>query len=227
MITIGPYTFSATDAQKTVASHHVVWDLMSEGRDTSSLTGLEPHLTGDVATDLPLVWSAWNAAADALRTAGQLPTRTIGSVVGLHVSNGGLPKLPIAEAEVTWKGMAGDRQASRNHHGRPWQALCLWSTEVIDAFRADGHPLAPGRAGENVTVSGLPWSQVRPGVDLRIGEVLCRISSYAIPCKQNREWFLDGRFDLMHHSNGPVSRAYATVLEPGHIRVGDAAVLEP
>ena len=227
MITIGPYRFSTTDAQKTVASHPVVWDLMSEGRDASALEGLEPHLTGDVATDLTLVWNAWHAAADALRGAGQLPHRTAGSVERLHVSNGGLPKLPIDTAEVTWKGMEGDRQASRNHHGRPWQALCLWSTEVIDAFRAQGHPLAPGLAGENITVSGLPWPAVRPGVDLRVGEVLCRVSSYAIPCKQNRDWFLDGRFDLMHHSNGPVSRVYATVLEPGRIAVGDTAVLEP
>jgi hypothetical protein len=31
----------------------------------------------------------------------------------------------------------------------------------------------------------------------------------------------------MHHERGPVSRVYATVLQPGVIAVGDAAVLEP
>jgi MOSC domain-containing protein YiiM len=32
---------------------------------------------------------------------------------------------------------------------------------------------------------------------------------------------------VMHHDRGPVSRVYATVLEPGTVRVGDAAILEP
>jgi MOSC domain-containing protein YiiM len=113
------------------------------------------------------------------------------------------------------------------HHGRPWQALCLWSLEVIDAFQAAGHPIAPGLAGENITVSGLHWPDVRPGVRIQIGEVLCEISSYAIPCSQNSGWFLDGEFTLMHHDRGPVSRVYATVLEPGRIATGDAAILEP
>jgi MOSC domain-containing protein YiiM len=31
----------------------------------------------------------------------------------------------------------------------------------------------------------------------------------------------------MHHDRGPVSRVYASVLEPGRITVGDAATLEP
>ena len=121
----------------------------------------------------------------------------------------------------------GDRQGTRVHHGRPWQALCLWSTEVIDALAAHGHPIASGRAGENITVSGLPWHDVRPGVRVQLGEVLCEVSAYALPCAQNAGWFLDGDFSQMHHERGPVSRLYATVLKPGAVRVGDDAVLEP
>ena len=123
--------------------------------------------------------------------------------------------------------MVGDRQATRVHHGRPWQALCLWSAEVIDEFRTQGHPIAPGRAGENVTVSGLPWEQVRPGVRLQVSNVLCEISAYALPCYQNKPWFIDGDFEVMNHERGPVSRVYATVLQPGDIAVGDEAILEP
>ena len=144
----------------------------------------------------------------------------------LSVSPGGLPKLPIESAEVTWNGMVGDRQATRLHHGRPWQALCIWSAEVIDDFRDAGHPLAPGLAGENITISGLPWPEVRAGVRLRIGDVLCEVSAYALPCSTNKPWFIDGDFTVMHHDRGPVSRVYATVLEPGAISAGDAAILD-
>ena len=38
-------------------------------------------------------------------------------------------------------------------------------------------------------------AELRPGVRLRIGTALCEVSAYAIPCSQNRDWFLDGRFD--------------------------------
>ena len=227
MFSIGPYTFTKTDAERTVGNLDKVWQLYLHGRDPAVLTPLYPTLTGDLEHDLQLVWSAWSAAGPALRAAGQLPGRTVGTITGLHRSDGGLPKTAIDRATVEWRGVAGDRQATRVQHGRPWQALCLWSAEVIDDFRAQGHPIAPGRAGENVTIGGLPWGDVRPGVRLQLGEVLCEISAYALPCYQNERWFIDSDFELIHHERGPVSRVYATVLQPGDVAVGDEAILEP
>jgi len=205
-----------------------IFNLYAQGRKAEVIEHLRPSRpTGDLDADLAAVWSAWTSAGPAMRAAGQLPARSEGVVEQLSVSSGGLPKLPIDPAEVTWKGMVGDRQATRQHHGRPWQALCIWSSDVIDAFRADGHPLAAGRAGENITIRGLPWSEVRAGVRVQIGSVLCEVSCYALPCRTNKPWFIDGNFNLMHHERGPVSRVYATVLEPGMITVGDVAILEP
>ena len=227
MHSIGPYTFTETDARRTVGNLDDVWALYAQRRDGAVLEPLYPTLTGDLSTDLQRVWEAWSAAGPALRSAGQLPAQAQGSVVQLSVSHGGLPKTPVERVEVDWRGVVGDRQATRVHHGRPWQALCLWSAEVIDALHAEGHPIAPGLAGENITLSGLPWPEVRAGVRLRIGEVLCEISAYALPCFQNKPWFKDGEFDVMNHERGDVSRVYATVLEPGSITVGQWATLEP
>lgn len=227
MYSLGPYTFTETDARRTVGNLDAIWGLYAEGREASVLEPLYPTLTGDLATDLERVWAAWNAAGPALRADGRLPARAEGTVTQLNVSQGGLPKTPVDHLEVTWRGATGDRQATRVHHGRPWQALCLWSNEVIDAFRADGHPIAPGLAGENITLSGLAWRDVRAGVRLQVGAVLCEVSAYALPCFQNKAWFKEGDFEVIHHERGPVSRVYATVLEPGIITVGDAAILEP
>jgi MOSC domain-containing protein YiiM len=225
MYSIGPYRFTETDAMRTVRLADEIFDC------TWSHAAVIEHLrpprpTGDVEADLISAWSSWTSAT-ALRAAAQMPPRSVGAVTQLSVSRGGLPKLAVDAAEVTWKGMEGDRQATRVHHGRPWQALCIWSLEVIDDFRRAGHPLEPGRAGENITVSGLPWAEVRAGVQLRIGEVLCEVSAYTLPCKTNAPWFIDGDFNVMHHERGPVSRVYATVLEPGRIATGDPAILEP
>jgi MOSC domain-containing protein YiiM len=151
-----------------------------------------------------------------------------GRVAQLNVSNGGVPKRPVEAAEVGDRGLVGDRQAERRHHGRPLQALCIWSADVIDALRAEGHPIEPGAAGENVTVSGIDWSSIRPGTQLLIGDVLAEISAWSTPCKKNAQWFSDRDFNRIEHGRHPGwSRAYAWVREPGTIRQGDAVVVEP
>ncbi len=227
MYRLGPYEFTDTDAARTIANLPAIWSEMVLGRDADVVAHLWPDLEGEVAEVLPRAWAAMLAAGPAMRAAGQLPTRSEGVVVQLNRSDGGVPKTPVDSVDVGWRGVSGDRQRSREHHGRPWQALCIWSTEVIDAFATDGHPIAAGSAGENVTISGIDWAIARPGTRLQLGSVLCEVSAWALPCKHNRAWFSDGDFNLMHHERGPVSRAYATVLEPGRISTGDHAILEP
>ena len=95
---------------------------------------------------------------------------------GRRASNGGVPKQALLRASIGRRGLEEDRQAERRLHGRPFQAVCLWSSEVIDALRSEGHPIHPGAAGENVTVSGIDWTTIRPGVRMRVGDVLLEIS---------------------------------------------------
>ena len=145
----------------------------------------------------------------------------------LNSSGGGVPKLPIAEAVVEPDtGVAGDVQAERKHHGRPWQALCLWSLEVIGALQSEGHPIGSGSAGENVTITGLDWEAIRPGVHLQLGEgeraVLCEITAAAVPCKKQAQWFSDGDFLRIDDDRHPGwARMYAAVLRGGVLRADD------
>ena len=152
-----------------------------------------------------------------------------GTVAGLFANRGGVGKLPIAEARIGYRGVHGDRQATRFHHGRVSQALCLWSAEVVQALRAEGHAVAPGAAGENISIAGLPWPEVRPGMQARIGDdVLIEISGYALPCKKNAGWFIDGDFRRMDPDRHPGwSRLYASVLRDGVVHAGDVVVIEP
>ncbi len=152
----------------------------------------------------------------------------LGAVHQLNLSDGGVPKTPVASVQVGARGVLGDRQADRHSHGRPMQALSLWSKEVIDALRAEGHQIAPGLAGENITMTGIDWTSIRPGVQLRIGDVLAEVSAYVTPCKKNAQWFIDRDFNRMDHDRHPGwSRVYAWVRAPGAVRVGDEVVVEP
>jgi MOSC domain-containing protein YiiM len=176
---------------------------------------------------LEAVMSGLEDASSALRDAGQLPATMAGTVRHLHVSDGGVPKQPRTSVEIGFRGVIGDRQKTRFHHGRPWQALSIWSAEVIDALRAEGHPVSHGSTGENITVEGIAWAEVRAGVRLRIGTALAQVSVFALPCHKIAASFLDRDMNRIHHDRGPVSRVYATVLEPGGVSLGDAVVLEP
>lgn len=149
------------------------------------------------------------------------------SIVQVSLSNGGVPKTAVPEAEVTVTGLVGDRHNNPEIHGGPEKAICLWSLEVIETLKAEGHNLAPGYAGENVTIAGLDWSQVVPGLQLKLGkEVLLEIASYTTPCRKNMHWFADKRYSRMSQKHYPgSSRVYARVLQPGKIHTGDAVAI--
>lgn len=151
------------------------------------------------------------------------PTQ-IGEVVGIQVSTNSVPKTSISRGTVNYDGLVGDRQMARTHHGRPWQALCIWSDEVINGHASNGHPIARGSAGENITLSQLDWTKVRPGATLEFGSVKAQITGYAIPCKKNARWFSDGDFQRLSHELGAVSRVYCLVTQPGEVVVGDTAI---
>ena len=242
--------WSASDVRGTLEVLDVWWDQLTEGVGDDLLQAApapgEPSVAAIREASIARLLDAQGGGSDvvlaAVRTAsadlsaagralarlGRGPGRMEGTLTGIHRSDGGVPKLPVAAATVGWRGVEGDRQADRRFHGRVWQALCLWSAEVVAALRAEGHPIAPGNAGENLTLSGLDWAALRSGTRLRVGGVLAELSLPATPCAKNARWFAGRDFMRMSHDRHPGwSRWYATVLAPGTVAVGDAVVVEP
>ena len=159
MITLGPYSFTTTDALRTFANLGELWESMMEGRVSPAASALGAALRGRLAAALGVdpdaslddlgatasktlgdspelavllddVWTTLRNASTALRVDGQLPLTAIGRVTQLSASAGGVPKLPVASADVDYRGMVGDVQRMRIHHGRPWQALCIYADEA-------------------------------------------------------------------------------------------------
>jgi MOSC domain-containing protein YiiM len=144
-------------------------------------------------------------------------------VFQINISDGGVPKLSILSVEVTADGLAGDRQRNLKYHGGPDRAVCIYALERLLAFQAEGHPVYPGATGENLTLTGVDWDQIVPGVLMRIGEsLLIEITGYADPCPDLLPYFTDGAIYLMDQDQYPGwSRVYARVLEPGTVKVAD------
>jgi len=146
----------------------------------------------------------------------------------ISISDGGVPKLPVVEARITVNGVAGDRQRNLEAHGGVERAVCLFSLEVIEALQAEGHSIRPGSSGENLTLAGLKWADLKPGDRLRIGgAVRLEIVKYTEPCRFNAQWFQDGNFNRINQKKYPGwSRVYARVLAEGVIRPGDGVIVE-
>ncbi len=149
-----------------------------------------------------------------------------GRVHQISVSSGGVPKVALRQARVTSDGVEGDWQQDRKHHGGPDRAVCLFSSEVIQRLRGEGHPIGPGTTGENLTVIGIDWARVVPGTRLVVGEsedrVQLEVVSYAAPCSTIRNSFkgLDSTRIKQEEHPGE-SRVYARVVKEGMVRAGD------
>lgn len=210
--------------------HRRLADLVREhGEQVALLDAVAPD---DPLADALVVCEELLSAAARLVAADHVAAGA-GTLVAVNASGGGVPKTSLEHAVVGAGGLEGDRQRARQHHGRPSQALSLWSAEVVDALVAEGHPVTPGAAGENLTLSGLDWSSMRPGVRIAVGEdlpvaVVAELTWWAEPCRTVARCFSDRRYSRIDHAHHPGwSRAYAAVLRGGEVRPGDPVRVLP
>lgn len=152
-----------------------------------------------------------------------------GRVHSIQVSSGGAPKRAVARARIGKLGLEGDRQRNLKFHGGPDRAVCLFSLEVIERLRAEGHPIEPGSTGENLTLAGLDWAAVVPGARLRIGaDALLEVTQHTKPCATVAASFQGGAFQRIAPREHPHEcRLYARVLAEGDAAPGDPVELLP
>ena len=157
-----------------------------------------------------------------------------GSILQINSSPGGLPKHPVAEANVTPEGILGDSWAHRNIHGGPNQAVLLITSEGIDELIAQGYALYPGALGENITTEGLDRRQLRAGQRYRTGEVLLELTKIRTPCTTLDVYDPSLKlaiYDAQVKAGDPssprwaLSGFYARVLKAGVIRPHDIIAL--
>ena len=145
----------------------------------------------------------------------------------INSSKGGVPKLPVETALITYNGLDGDIQKDKRYHGGPNRAISLFSYQLIEKIRAEGHPIYPGSTGENLTLWFPNYEQIAIGDKLQIGnKVILQITSYAAPCKTIKNSFLNEIFIRISHKVYPnQSRLYTKVLVEGEIKKSDSVYI--
>lgn len=158
-----------------------------------------------------------------------MPPMNDGRLVQVNVSAGGVPKVPVPAARITVSGVEGDRQQAVTVHGGPHRAVSLLGIEAIRRVAAEGHPIAPGTTGENLTTEGFDVSTMPLGTRLAIGEdVELELSGPTNPCRTIRHSFRDLRFGRLSMAAHPTDgRMYARVLREGVVRAGDPIRVTP
>jgi len=159
----------------------------------------------------------------------ELDHNRIGVVASINRSGGGVPKRRVSDAKVSRLGLLGDTQDDKINHGGTERAVCVYSLERIRALQQEGHPIDVGTAGENITLEGIDWDLVVPGVRVRLGdEVVLEVASFTTPCKTIKASFIDERFVRISQKLHPGwSRVYARVLIEGEIHFGDHVEVIP
>lgn len=152
-----------------------------------------------------------------------------GRLLQVNVSAGGVPKRPVEAARITALGVEGDRQADVTGHGGPYRAVSLLGIEAIRRVASEGHSIAPGTTGENLTTEGFDVSALAVGTRLAIGdEVVLELTGAANPCRTIRRSFAGeryGRLNVLSHPDD--SRMYARVISEGRVRPGDPISVTP
>jgi MOSC domain-containing protein YiiM len=153
-----------------------------------------------------------------------------GTVVQVNVSHGGIPKCAIPSGELTATGIAGDAWRYP-FHGGPRQAVLLITLEGIQELVAQGFPLYPGALGENLTTRGLDRRALRFRQRLRVGDATIELTKMRQPCATLDVYgpgVQKAMYDARVVKGDPesplwgLSGFYASVVEPGTVRPGDA-----
>lgn len=115
-----------------------------------------------------------------------------GEIIQVSASKGGVPKLPLPKAWAGPLGLEGDAHRNTQIHGGPRKAILLIAAEDLDALRAEGFPVTPGALGENLTVQGIDFRQLRAGQRFTAGDAVLELTQLRQPCR-TLEVYNDGQ----------------------------------
>jgi MOSC domain-containing protein YiiM len=156
-----------------------------------------------------------------------------GTIVQVSVGPGGVPNYAIGEGVLAVKGIVGDAWRYP-FHGVPKRAILLITAEGIELLAAQGFPVYPGALGENLTTLGLDRYSLRLGQRFRAGQATIELTQVRLPC-DTLSVYGTGIQAAMYDARAQAGDAaspvwglsgfYASVIEPGVLRPGDAIAL--
>lgn len=127
----------------------------------------------------------------------------------------------LFRVRVARLGLEGDGQADLRVHGGPEKAVYAYDLSGYAYWReALGRELPHGQFGENLTVEGMPETEVRLDDVYRAGSALLQVSSPRSPCGKLAMKMEDPHFPKAFIRSRRTG-FYLRVLEEGELGAGD------
>ena len=144
-------------------------------------------------------------------------------------SHSGIRNVPLTGlVTIGERGIAGDEQVNRTHHGYPAMALHHFPHEhhawLLHHFGPLPRLAGPGSMGENISTTGLTEHQVCIGDRFRLGTAVIEVSQPRQPCA-TIEQHLEAKGVVKAMVAAARSGWFYRVLEAGEAQAGD--MLEP
>jgi MOSC domain-containing protein YiiM len=138
----------------------------------------------------------------------------------------GIFKEPVLfRLRATRLGLEGDVQADRRVHGGPEMAVYAYDLSAYAHWRHElGVEFPYGQFGENLTVEGMPETEVRIDDIYRIGGALLQVSKPRSPCFKLALKMGRPDFPKAFLRSGRTG-FYLRVLEEGELGAGDSITL--
>jgi len=133
-------------------------------------------------------------------------------VVAICISDGGIPRLPISPAKVTFHGIEGDGHRYESHFQKS-RGLTIFPEEGFAAF--ENGVFQAGCVGENITTLGIDYRTLSVGCCLQLGEVEIVLSKIWKPC---HAFCSDKAKPVPNHLG--VTGFFAEVLKEGTLQPG-------
>lgn len=131
----------------------------------------------------------------------------------------------LLRVRVGRENVEGDRQADLRVHGGPDKAVYAYDLSAYEHWRRElGRELPFGQFGENLTVEGMPETEVRIGDVYRVGNARLQVSQPRSPCYKLAMRMGSPAFLRTFLESGRTG-FYLRVLEEGDIGAGDAIEL--
>jgi len=144
-----------------------------------------------------------------------MPDPLTGKLAGIYAGNkkgGGKTELASAEL-IAGHGLSGDSHAGRDPH----RQISLFAQETLNQILSEGFQVAPGQLSANLFTENIKLDSLKPGAELRIGEVLLEIVEARQPCRSITR--IDPHLPKrLYGQCGQLARIIAS----GTVRTGDA-----
>ncbi|PHS12687.1 MAG: hypothetical protein COA78_07825 [Blastopirellula sp.] len=142
-----------------------------------------------------------------------------GTVAGVCISEGGIPRRMVDQIQIEAGGIIEDGHRFEEHSTAK-RAVSLFDMELYSTASGESESCEPGSAGENIALRGVLLYKYAVGTTIQVGEVQLKIERIWVPCYTRSE-----STNKVVANKANAAGCFASVIVPGVVKAGVAVAI--